>query len=127
MAVGFLHRRHQRLDGAHGDGRTGVQVSFDGYPAPLLYVQGQQINTVVPWQVAYDYNSRYLGGTQVSVQVGSLSTNTLLNPLTSAAPGIFVTGPGNQAAALNQDGTANSPSNPAAPGRGYDSCAIQMS
>jgi uncharacterized protein (TIGR03437 family) len=103
-------------DGVFPTMLAGVQVSFDGYPAPLLYVQGQQINTVVPWQVVWDYNSLYLGGTQVRVQVGSLSTNTFLNPLTSVAPGIFVIDAANQAAALNQDGTVNSPSNPAAPG-----------
>jgi uncharacterized protein (TIGR03437 family) len=94
---------------------AGVQVSFDGIPAPLLYVQEQQINTVVPWEVAGDYNST-LGGTQVSVQIGSVATNIFTNPLTGAAPGVFTTGASNQAAVLNQDGTSNSPSNPAAPG-----------
>jgi uncharacterized protein (TIGR03437 family) len=95
---------------------AGVQVSFDGIPAPLLYVQEQQINTVVPWQVFEDYNSLYGGGTHVSVQIGGVATNTLMNPVTTAAPGIFVANAANQAAVLNQDGTLNSPSNPAAPG-----------
>jgi uncharacterized protein (TIGR03437 family) len=95
---------------------SGVQVSFDGFPAPLLYVQGQQINTVVPWEVAGDYNSQYAGGTEVSVKIGSVTTNTFTNPLAAAAPGIFVVNAANQGAVLNQDGTPNSPSNPAAPG-----------
>ena len=94
---------------------AGVQVSFDGIPAPLLYVQEQQINAVVPWEVAGDYNSMF-GETQVSVKVGGVATNMLTNPLTGAAPGIFTAGGSNQAAVLNQDGTPNSPANPAAPG-----------
>lgn len=95
---------------------AGVQVSFDGFPAPLLYVQGEQINTVVPWEVAGDYNSVDKGGTEVSVKVGGVSTNAFTNPLAAAAPGLFVENAANQAAVLNQDGTLNSPSNPAAPG-----------
>jgi uncharacterized protein (TIGR03437 family) len=94
----------------------GVQVSFDGYSAPLLYVQEQQINTVVPWFVAGDYDALNEGGTQVSVQIGGVATNTFMNPVTIAAPGIFVTSAANQAAVLNQDGTPNSPANRAAPG-----------
>ncbi len=103
-------------DGAFPTQLAGVQVSFDGFPAPLLYVQGQQINTVVPWEVAGDYNSTYAGGTEVTVRVGGVSTNTFTNPLAGSAPGIFVENAANQAAVLNQDGTLNSPSNPAAPG-----------
>jgi len=103
-------------DGMFPTELAGVRVSFDGMPAPLLYVQGQQINTVVPWGVAEDYNSTYEGGTQVSVQIGSVATNTFTVPLAAAAPGIFVSNAANQAAVLNQDGTLNSPSNPAAAG-----------
>ena len=103
-------------DGAYPNQLSGVQVSFDGQPAPLLYVQDQQINTVVPWSVAGDYNSTFGGGTEVSVRIGGVATNTFTNPLAAAAPGIFElseTNAPNQAAVLNQDGTVNSPSNPA--------------
>jgi uncharacterized protein (TIGR03437 family) len=103
-------------DGIFPTQLAGVQVSFDGIPAPLLYVQEQQINTVVPWQVSEDYNSLFEGGTHVSVQIGGVATNTLTNQVTTAAPGIFVASAANQTAVLNQDGTLNSPSNPAAPG-----------
>ncbi len=108
-----------RSDGAYPNVLSGVQVSFDGQPAPLIYVQEQQINTVVPWGVAGDYNSTYEGGTQVSVRVGGVATNTFTIPLAVAAPGIFELNEANapnQAAVLNQDGTVNSPSNPAARG-----------
>ncbi len=103
-------------DGLFPTQLAGVQVTFDGFPAPLLYVQDQQINTVVPWGVDFDYNSQYEGGPQVNVKVENVSTNTFTNPLAAAAPGIFATSPTNQAAVLNQDGTLNSPSNPAAAG-----------
>jgi uncharacterized protein (TIGR03437 family) len=52
----------------------------------------------------------------VSVKIGTVSTNTFINPLAAAAPGIFAVNAANQAAVLNLDGTLNSPSNPAAPG-----------
>jgi uncharacterized protein (TIGR03437 family) len=103
-------------DGTYPTQLSGVQVSFDGMPAPLLYVQEQEINTVVPWSVAGDFDSVNEGGTEVSVRVGGVATNMFTNSLAAAAPGIFVTNAANQAAALNQDGTPNSPSNPAAPG-----------
>lgn len=103
-------------DGSFPTELAGVQVAFDGFPAPLLYVQGQQINTVVPWEVAGDYHSTNIGGTAVSLQVGGVPTNTFTSQLAGAAPGIFVVNAANQAAVLNQDGTLNSPSNPAAPG-----------
>jgi hypothetical protein len=31
---------------------AGVRVTFDGIPAPLLYVQDGQINTIAPWRLA---------------------------------------------------------------------------
>jgi uncharacterized protein (TIGR03437 family) len=93
---------------------AGVQVTFDGFPAPLLYVQDQQINTVAPWDLGMD--TPYGSSTVVNVKVGDVATNTFTNPLAAAAPGIFATSATNQAAVLNQDGTLNSPSNPAAAG-----------
>jgi uncharacterized protein (TIGR03437 family) len=103
-------------DGMFPTQLAGVQVSFDGISAPLLYVQEQQINTVAPWQVFGDYDTVNEGGTQVSVQIGGVATNTFTNQVTTAAPGIFAGSAANQAAVLNQDGTLNSPSNPAASG-----------
>jgi uncharacterized protein (TIGR03437 family) len=80
----------------------GVQVSFGGVPAPLLYVQSQQINAQVPWELA--------GQTSTTVQIsypGVASTPTPL-VVALALPGIFYVN--------NSDGTQNSPSNPARPG-----------
>lgn len=89
----------------------GVSVTFNGTPAPLLYAQSNQINAVVPFGIAT--------GTQapVQVQVRYAGATSPVATVTAATlvPGIFTvgsTGMG-QAAALNQDGTLNSPANPA--------------
>jgi uncharacterized protein (TIGR03437 family) len=90
---------------------AGVQVLFDGRPAPLLYVQSQQINAVVPWEIA--------GQTQTQVQVtyGGMSSNIATIPVASPQPSLFhadyVT---SQGAIQNSDGSFNSTANPAARG-----------
>ncbi len=95
------------------DSLAGVRVTFDGVPAPLLYVSSRQVNAVVPYSVAGQ------AMTQLQVEyLGALSTPLTL-PVAATAPGIFSlaasgTGPG---AILNaRDESVNSPSNPAAPG-----------
>jgi uncharacterized protein (TIGR03437 family) len=82
----------------------GTQVLVDGVAAPLLYASDSQINAVVPFGVA--------GQAKATVQVVNQQAKS---PALSAAvllgdPAVF---PG---AILNQDGTVNSASNPAAPG-----------
>lgn len=92
-----------------GDGRVtnnlgGVQVFFNGVPAPLLYVSAGQINAVTPYAMPQDQ--------PVTVKVQTATgTSTLPNLLTAAAtPAIF------SGAVLNPDGTFNSRSNPAPAG-----------
>ena len=82
-----------------------VEVTFDGKPAPLLWVQDAQINLAVPWSVAGPT-------TQVCVTYNNVKTNCLTWPVAEAAPGVF-TVDGVHAAAVNQDGTENSAANPA--------------
>jgi uncharacterized protein (TIGR03437 family) len=90
-----------------------TRVLIGGMAAPLLYVSTNQINAVVPFEIA--------GQTTTTVQIetgGSVSLPSFSAPVVQAAPGIFTadrSGYG-QAAALNQDGTLNSASNPAAQG-----------
>ena len=86
-----------------------VEVTFDGTPAPLLWVQDAQINVVAPWSLTPGQT------TQLCVSYNSVKTNCLTWPVAETAPAVF-TVDGVHAAALNQDGTINSAANPAAPG-----------
>jgi len=88
---------------------AGVEVTFDGTPAPLLWVQDSQINAVAPWSLTPGQN------TQVCVTYDNVKTNCLTWPVAQTAQAVF-TVDGVYAAALNQDGTVNSATNPAAPG-----------
>ena len=89
----------------------GVTVSFNGIPAPLLYVQSRQVNAQIPFEVSGPTASVTL--TYNGATFGPVSTQTSIG-----MPGIFRLRPGfsTQAAAFNQDGSLNGPSNPAAPG-----------
>jgi uncharacterized protein (TIGR03437 family) len=90
---------------------AGVTVTFNGVPAPLLFVAGGQINAIVPYEVA--------GQTSVPVVVnnGTASSATFTVSVTAVVPAIFSlaeNGSG-QGAILNSNGTVNGPSNAAAP------------
>ena len=84
----------------------GTQVTFDGVPAPLLYASDTQINAIVPWNPAGS------AGPKVCVSFQAAKTNCILAERASSAPGIFQQASG-YAAVINQDGTVNSPDNPA--------------
>jgi uncharacterized protein (TIGR03437 family) len=81
---------------------AGVQVSFGGFAAPLLYVQSHVINAQVPWELA--------GQTSTTVRISYPGVASADTPvlLARSLPGIF--------GVRNSDGTLNSPSNPAKPG-----------
>jgi len=79
---------------------AGVEVRFDGVPAPLFYVQAAQINTQVPYTVATADHTR------MEVFYQGVSAGTLDIPVVAAAPAIFAT-------LVNQDGSFNSETNPA--------------
>jgi uncharacterized protein (TIGR03437 family) len=84
----------------------GVEVTFDGTPAPLLWVQDAQINAVAPWALTPGET------TQVCVSYNNAKPNCLAWPVVETAPGVF-TVDGVHAAAVNQDGTVNAAANPA--------------
>jgi uncharacterized protein (TIGR03437 family) len=86
-----------------------VTVSFDGHPAPLLYVQDSQINTIVPWSVVAGNT------TEACVSYKGTNTNCLTLAAAQSAPVVFRAADG-YAAALNEDGTINSAANPAKSG-----------
>jgi uncharacterized protein (TIGR03437 family) len=88
----------------------GVQLLFDGNPAPLLYVSAGQVNAIVPYAVT--------GSTQVQVQYQNGVSNTVTLPVQAATPGILTldrSGFGG-GAILNQDLSVNTPANPATAG-----------
>jgi len=90
----------------------GLQVYFDGAPAPVLYASSTQVNVVVPYAVA--------GHSTTELQVeylGAFSSPITLQ-VAPTAPGIFTTGSGQgQGAILNaSSGTVNSALHPAARG-----------
>ncbi len=91
------------------DGRVatelgGVQVLFNNRPAPLVYAQKDQINVVVPMLPA-------AGEPVLEVVHGARSAGRLRYSETAVAPRVFQNG--SYVAAVNQDGTVNSPGNPA--------------
>jgi len=92
-------------DGTISTELAGVRVIFNGQPAPLLYVQSQQINAIVPFEAADNAT------TAVQVQYQGTSTNYVYANVAAYAPGLFHLADGS--AAVNQDGTLNGPNNPA--------------
>jgi uncharacterized protein (TIGR03437 family) len=81
----------------------GVQVLFNSKPAPLIFVQANEIHTVAPFSLPEV--------SVVQVQYDGLSVPPLDVPFSTVAPGIFTVN--GQGAILDQDGTVNTPANPA--------------
>lgn len=88
---------------------TGVEVLFDGRPAPLLYAQSQQINVQAPFEIAGQTS------TTIAVHYNGATIGPVTVPVIFGVPGLFRLQPGVStiAAAINQDGTVNGPTNPA--------------
>ena len=88
---------------------SGTQVLFDGTAAPIIYTSATQVNAAIPCAVAGQ------SSTQMVIEYMGAQSAPLTVALSPSAPGIFTadgSGQG-QAAALNQDNSFNSPSNPA--------------
>jgi uncharacterized protein (TIGR03437 family) len=95
----------------------GIRVLFDGVAAPLLFVSDRQINAIAPSSLA--------AGTHTSIEVESngVRSNPARWNTAPSSPAVFVLNEEDyfgltygRAAVLNQDGTVNSVSNPAAAG-----------
>jgi uncharacterized protein (TIGR03437 family) len=87
----------------------GTQVLVNGEPAPILYSSYGQLNLIVPYSVTV--------GTMPTIQVMSNTMPANQMTATVVGQGISLFQVGNSvAAALNQDGTLNTPQNPAQPG-----------
>ena len=60
-----------------------VKLTFNGYPAPILYVGAGQINAIAPYELA--------GASDVSVEAtfGNARSNEVTYPVVASAPGVF--------------------------------------
>lgn len=91
---------------------AGVQIAFNGFSAPLIYVSDKQSAAVVPFELAG------AGSAQVVVQYSGRIAAAVTVPVTNTMPGLFSasqggSGPG---AIQNSDQSYNSAANPAAAG-----------
>lgn len=89
-----------------------TQVLFDDVPAPLVYVSSGQLAAIVPYAV---YGHSW---TRMQVRYKDLYSPGIRLGVAASVPALFSassSGTG-QGAILNEDNTANSPSNPAGPG-----------
>ena len=89
-----------------------VQVTFNGFLAPILYASSSQINAIVPYELISGTNAL------VVVSFGSARSNSLTVAVAPSAPGIYTanasgSGPG---AILDLHYHLNSTSNPAGAG-----------
>lgn len=89
-----------------------TRILVDNLPVPLLNAAHGQVTAIMPYSVA--------GRASVTVQVetGGRRSDPQALGIAPASPGIFTANAsgGGQAAALNENGSANSSGNPAAPG-----------
>ena len=97
--------------GTYPQSLGGTNVMFDGIPAPILYASAAQTTVQVPYGIS-------IGQTILTVTRTGVTSTPMSIPSIPALPGLFTTsstGQG-QIAALNQDLSLNSSTNPAARG-----------
>ncbi|MFN7998225.1 MAG: BACON domain-containing carbohydrate-binding protein [Bryobacteraceae bacterium] len=69
--------------GKVGTSLGNVQVTFNGYPAPILYASTGQVNLIVPYEVYGASNAL------IVLSFAKSKSNSLTLPVVSSAPGIF--------------------------------------
>jgi uncharacterized protein (TIGR03437 family) len=103
----------QPANGIWGTSFDGVEVFFNGNPAPIYYVSQTQLNAIVPYEVASQSSVNavvvYQGNASAPKQVAVAASKTAI--FTSNASGH------GQGAILNQDFSLNSSANPAPRGQ----------
>jgi len=104
IGIGPDQPAYLRLDSEGNVDRSfgGVTVFFNGVAAPLTYASRNQINAVIPFELDG------WPGTFVTILKDGVVLPEVNIPVTSASPGVF--------ALVNQDGTINGSSHPAATG-----------
>ncbi len=88
---------------------SGTRVLVNSTPAPLLYAGPSQINAIIP------ASTEGSSSTSIQIEKNGAIVNSIKIGTTATKPALFTsngTGTG-QVAALNQDGSVNSPANPA--------------
>jgi len=104
-----LARLQVSSDGHIPTSLAGARILFDGEASPLIYVSDMQSSAIVPFDIA--------GKTSVHVQVeyNGVVSSAVNVPVFESRLGIFSfnASGGGQAAVVNEDGTVNSPANPA--------------
>lgn len=99
----------QLSGGMVGTALAGTRILFNGTAAPLIFVNSSQATAIVPYAVG----SR--ATVSVEVERNGVRRPGLTFPVVASQPGLFTinaSGSGD-AAIINQDGTVNSPANPA--------------
>lgn len=100
-----------QLVSVFGNGIGPAQLRINGMPAPVLWAGSDQLNAQIPYGVVG------LDTAVVEVWVNDRLHSSSTLQIRPAAPGLFtLSGGTGQAIALNQDGSLNSPVNPAARG-----------
>lgn len=91
-------------DGTLANSLAGVQVLFDGIPAPMLYAQYNQVNCIVPFEIAANKT------TSVVLQYAGTQTGPLVFHVARSVANMFTKdyAPGADVIAINQDGSLNS-------------------
>ncbi len=97
-------------DNVYGSELEGTTVSFNGINAPLLYTSGTQINAIVP----YEMSNATMANVSVNYQSQSVASANV--PIVTQYPAFFASPVTGQIAALNQDYSINSVTNPAQQG-----------
>ena len=89
-----------------------TRVLFDGIPAPLVFVWEDIVGAIVPYDVA---GKRFTG---VQVENRGLLSEWRFTTVVDTKPGLFTlaTTGGGPAVAFNEDGSVNTPANPAKAG-----------
>jgi uncharacterized protein (TIGR03437 family) len=89
---------------------AGAGVFISGVPAPMVYASARQVSAIVPYRTP--------NSARITVSYQGKTSAPVASFVDVASPALFTadaSGKG-QAAAVNQDGTFNSASSPAAPG-----------
>jgi uncharacterized protein (TIGR03437 family) len=96
-------------NGFYGTQLSGTTVSVNGVNGPMIYASSTQVSAIVP------YEETVGGVADVVITFGGQTFTASAVPIIAAAPGFFTfnasgSGP---VAAINQNGTVNSPTSPA--------------